>query len=52
VIHTLSCLLLEAASYARLRAGTLADLLDRWFKTASPGWALTTVSHTRSFALF
>lgn len=26
----------------------LADLLDRWFEAASPGWALTTVSHTRS----
>jgi integrase len=40
--------LVEEAGYARLRAGTLADLLDRWFEAASPGWALTTVSHTRS----
>lgn len=40
--------LVEEAGYARLRARTLADLLDRWFDTASPGWALTTVSHTRS----
>src|SRR5918999_5450684 len=40
--------LAEEAGYALLRAGTLADLLDRWFDAASPGWALTTVSHTRS----
>jgi integrase len=40
--------LVEEARYAHLRAGTLADLLDRWFQAASPGWALTTVSHTRS----
>jgi integrase len=38
----------EEAGYARLRAGTLSDLLDRWFEAASSGWALTTVSHTRS----
>lgn len=40
--------LTQEAGYAHLRAGTLADLLDRWFEAASPGWALTTVSHTRS----
>src|SRR5919106_6309867 len=40
--------LAEEAGYAHHRAGTLADLLDRWFVAASPGWALTTVSHTRS----
>lgn len=40
--------LVVEASRARLRAGTLADLLDRWFEAASPGWAPTTVSHTRS----
>ena len=40
--------LAEEAGYAHLRAGTLADLLDRWFDAASPGWALTTVSQTRS----
>jgi integrase len=40
--------LVEEASYARLRAGALADLLDRWFEAASPGWAPTTASHTRS----
>jgi len=40
--------LAEEAGYARLRAGTLADLLDRWFEAAFPGWARTTVSHMRS----
>jgi integrase len=40
--------LVEEAGYAGLRGGTLADLLDRWFETASPAWALTTASHTRS----
>ena len=40
--------LVEQVGFARLRAGTLADLFDRWFEAASPGWALTTVSHTRS----
>lgn len=40
--------LVEEAGYARLRAGTLAELLERWFEAASPGWALTTLSHTRS----
>jgi integrase len=33
---------------ARIRAGTLADLLDRWLEAASPGWSASTVSHTRS----
>jgi integrase len=33
---------------ARVRAGTLADLLDQWSQAASPGWAASTVSHTRS----
>jgi len=42
------CELAEEAGYAHLRAGTLSDLLDRWFEAASPGWARTTVSHTRS----
>ena len=32
----------------RIRAGTLADLLDRWLESASPGWSASTVSHTRS----
>jgi integrase-like protein len=40
--------LVVEAGRARLRTGTLADLLDQWFEAASPGWAPTTVSHTRS----
>jgi hypothetical protein len=32
----------------RLHAGTVADLLERWFAAASLGWAATTVAHTRS----
>jgi integrase len=36
------------AGRAKLRAGTLSDLLERWFDAASPGWAAPTVSHTRS----
>ncbi len=40
--------LMAEAGRARVRAGTLADLLDLWFESASPGWAATTVSHTRS----
>jgi integrase len=40
--------LIAEAGRARVRAGTLADLLDLWFEVASPGWAATTVSHTRS----
>jgi integrase len=32
----------------RSHAGTVADLLQRWFAAASPGWAPTTVAHTRS----
>ena len=33
---------------ARIRAGTLTDLLDQWLEAASPGWSASTVSHTRS----
>jgi integrase len=40
--------LVAEADRARIRAGTLADLLDRWFEAASPGWAAPTVRHTRS----
>jgi hypothetical protein len=40
--------LVAEAGRARVRAGTLADLLDQWFQAASPGWAVSTVSHTRS----
>ncbi|HEV8565143.1 MAG TPA: site-specific integrase [Actinomycetota bacterium] len=36
------------AGRARIRAGTPADLLDQWFEAASPGWSVSTVSHTRS----
>lgn len=32
----------------RLHAGTIGDLLERWFATAAPGWAATTAAHTRS----
>jgi integrase len=40
--------LVAAAGRAKLRAGTVGDLLDQWFEAASPGWAPTTISHTRS----
>jgi integrase len=40
--------LVAEAGRARVRAGTLSDLLDQWFESASPGWAASTVSHTRS----
>jgi integrase len=38
----------EEAGYARLRAGTVADLLDRWITHASPAWSSTTMRETRS----
>ena len=38
----------EDAGYARLRSGTVADLLDRWMGQASPAWSSTTVVQTRS----
>jgi len=40
--------LVAEAGRGRLRASTLADLLEQWFEAASPSWAATTVSHTRS----
>jgi integrase len=40
--------LVAEAGRARIQAGALADLLDQWFQAASPGWAPSTVSHTRS----
>lgn len=40
--------LVEEAAHARIHAGTLAELLDHWFRAASPTWAATTTSHTRS----
>lgn len=33
---------------ARTHAGTVGELLERWFAAAAPGWAPTTVAHTRS----
>jgi integrase len=38
----------EEAGYARLRAGTVADLLDRWLAHASPGWSTSTLRQNRS----
>ncbi|CAB4881659.1 unannotated protein [freshwater metagenome] len=38
----------EDAGYARLRSGTVADLLDRWMGQASSAWSSTTVVQTRS----
>jgi integrase len=40
--------LVAEAGRARVRAGTLAELLDQWIEAASPGWSAYTVSHTRS----
>jgi integrase len=38
----------EEAGYARLRAGTVADLLDRWLTNASGGWSTSTLRQNRS----
>jgi len=38
----------DEASYARVHAGTLAQLLDRWFETASGDWAASTKRETKS----
>jgi integrase len=40
--------LAEQTGYARLQSGSVSDLLDRWFKAASPGWAASTVRQTNS----
>jgi integrase len=40
--------LVAEAGRARIRAGTVGELLDQWFDAASPGWSASTVSHTRS----
>src|SRR5919106_6385500 len=40
--------LAEEAGRGRHRAGAVVDLLEHWFEVASPGWALSTTSHTRS----
>lgn len=34
--------------HARTHAGSIGDLLERWYADASPGWAPTTAAHTRS----
>jgi integrase len=38
----------EEAGYARLRAGTVADLLDRWLAHASPAWSTSTLRANRN----
>ena len=38
----------EAADHARIQAGTVGDLLERWFAAASAHWAPSTVRQTRS----
>jgi hypothetical protein len=38
----------EEAGYARLRTGTVADLLDRWLAHASAGWSTSTLRQNRS----
>jgi hypothetical protein len=40
--------LVVEAGKGRIRAGTIADLLDRWFEAASPSWAAPIVNHARS----
>lgn len=38
----------DAVDEASTRAGTIGDLLERWFAAASPQWAPPTVAQTRS----
>ena len=38
----------DEASYARIHAGSLSELLDRWFETASGDWAPSTTRETKS----
>lgn len=38
----------EAVRESEVRTGTVGELLDRWFEAASPQWAPSTVSQTRS----
>jgi integrase len=40
--------LVKEAGHARIRAGTVGDLLERWFAAASAHWAPSTVRQTRS----
>jgi hypothetical protein len=41
-------LLVDEAQAARTHAGTVTDLMQRWFAAASPNWAASTVRETRS----
>jgi integrase len=38
----------EQANFARVRAGTMADLLDRWLETSAPRWSPNTIRENRS----
>jgi Phage integrase, N-terminal SAM-like domain len=38
----------EETTYARMRVGSVAELLDRWLETASGDWAASTRRETRS----
>lgn len=40
--------LVETTAYARLRAGTVGELLERWMSAAAPAWSASTVRETRS----
>ncbi|HVW32767.1 MAG TPA: site-specific integrase [Acidimicrobiia bacterium] len=40
--------LVVEVGHARLRTGTVGDLLERWFAASSPRWAATTTAQTRS----
>ena len=39
--------LVEVATYSRLRAGTVGELLERWMSAAATGWSASTVRETR-----
>lgn len=39
---------LEEATYARIHAGSVAELLDRWFAVASSDWTPSTTRETKS----
>lgn len=38
----------EVASNARVRSGSLAELLERWYQVAAPDWSATTLRETQS----
>jgi hypothetical protein len=40
--------LVEEAHAARIHAGTMAELFERWFAAAAPGWSASTIRETRS----